>query len=25
MYLDVRRFVRNYDAYGANTPWRDRR
>jgi hypothetical protein len=25
MYLDVRRFVRNCDACGANTPWRDRR
>jgi hypothetical protein len=24
MYLDVRRFVRNCDACGANTPWRDR-
>jgi predicted aspartyl protease len=25
MYLDVRRFVRNCDACGANNPWRDRR
>jgi hypothetical protein len=25
MYLDVRRFVRNCDTCGANTPWRDRR
>lgn len=25
MYSDVRRFLRNCDACGANTPWRDRR